>query len=266
MPHPPAGLAASDWRALVLVLVAILFWACSILPEDLTGLAFFAAAMILAVAPAEAVFSGFAATAVWLVFGGLVIGAAAAKTGLDRAVAAPFRPRYRQSYARCVALTLLLATALAFLVPATMTRVLLLVPIVSALAQDLGYPKGSSGHAGLAVAAIFGSHFPAMVILPATVPTVALVGAADAFLNLPVTYGAFLWTHGPVLGLGKALLLFFVILQLFPADAPSPAVAAAETGGIDPARRRLAWLLAAALVLWTTDALHGIAAAWVALA
>ncbi len=260
----PAGFAPADWRALVLALAAIAFWATALLPEDLTGLAFFAAAMILAVAPADVVFAGFASAAVWLVFGGLVIGAAVGDTGLDRVIAARFRPFFKGSYARCVALTVALAVALAFLVPSTMTRVVLLVPVVTALARELGYETGSRGFTGLALAAIFASYYPAVTILPAAVPTVALVGAAEAVHGERLTYAAFLATHGPVLGLVKAVLIVVVLVRLFPAPRPSPA---APTHVDDDRRRpRLTALMVVGLALWATDAVHGISPAWIALA
>ncbi len=260
----PAGWAVGDWRALVVALAAIAFWATALLPEDITGLAFFSAAMILAVAPAETVFAGFSSAAVWLVFGGLVIGAAVGDTGLDRAIAARFRPFFKGSYTRCVALTVALAVALAFLVPSTMTRVVLLVPVVTALAEELGYERGGSGHVGLALAAIFASYYPAVTILPAAVPTVALVGAAEALHGERLTYAAFLATHGPVLGVLKAVLIVWVLVRLFPAGAPRPP--AAQAIAADPRRPRLALLMVVGLALWATDAAHGISPAWIALA
>jgi len=260
----PAGWAVADWRALVLALAAIAFWATALLPEDLTGLAFFTAAMILAVAPAETVFAGFASAAVWLVFGGLIIGAAVGDTGLDRAIAARFRPFFKGSYPRCVALTVALAVALAFLVPSTMTRVVLLVPVVTALAEELGYARDGPGYVGLALAAIFASYYPAVTILPAAVPTVALVGAAEALHGERLTYAAFLATHGPVLGVLKAALIVLVLVRLFPAGGPTPP--AAQAVAADRRRPRLAALMVVGLALWATDALHGISPAWIALA
>ena len=261
-----AGLVLTfpEQRALVVALAAIAFWALAILPEDLTALVFFAAAMLLAVAPAEVVFSGFHSTAVWLVFGGLIIGAAVSAVGLDHAIAHRFRPLFRGSYARCVALTVLLAIALAFLVPSTMTRVILLVPVVAALADELGYGEESNGRTGLLLAAILASYYPAVAILPAAVPTVALVGAADAIHDVRLTYGAFLATHGPTLGALKAVLLTLVVVRLLPATTPR--AAAPDAVAAHPARPRLAVMMAAGLVLWATDALHGISPAWIALA
>ncbi|WP_406720931.1 hypothetical protein RPE78_00410 [Thioclava litoralis] len=62
----------------ILVAVTILLWASGRLPEYLTALIFFAAAMMFSVAPASVIFSGFVSAAFWLVLSGYVIGLALA--------------------------------------------------------------------------------------------------------------------------------------------------------------------------------------------
>ena len=70
----------------IIVGITILLWATSLLPEFMTALLFFAAAMIAKIAPPEVIFGGFASSAFWLVFSGFVLGIAIRKTGLaDRA-------------------------------------------------------------------------------------------------------------------------------------------------------------------------------------
>ena len=59
------------------------FWATNVVPSYYGALLFFLAAMVLGVAPANVVFSGFASGAVWLVFGGIIIGQSVRQTGLD---------------------------------------------------------------------------------------------------------------------------------------------------------------------------------------
>src|SRR3546814_14562404 len=88
--------------------------------------------------------------------------------------------------------------ALGFLMPSTMSRVILLLPIVLALAERLGYPDGSRGRTGLVVAVGFGSYFGPVAILPATVPTNVVTGAADVFYGVPLQYFYWLLIHFPV--------------------------------------------------------------------
>lgn len=73
----------------LIIAITIVLWATSLLPEFMTALLFFAAAMIAKIAPPEAIFGGFASSAFWLVFSGFVLGIAIRKTGLaDRAAQA----------------------------------------------------------------------------------------------------------------------------------------------------------------------------------
>ncbi len=60
----------------IIVGLTILLWATSLLPEFMTALLFFAAAMIAKIAPPEVIFGGFASSAFWLVFSGFVLGIA----------------------------------------------------------------------------------------------------------------------------------------------------------------------------------------------
>ncbi len=84
---PPAGLGPAAAKAAPLALIAIALWATAAIPEFVTALIFFLLAMLFAVAPAPVVFSGFASTAFWLVFAGLVIGVAVQRTGLGARIA-----------------------------------------------------------------------------------------------------------------------------------------------------------------------------------
>ena len=80
----------------LVTLVVIALWASARLPEYLVALLFFAAVMVLQLAPAAVTFSGFASSAFWLVLSGFVLGTAIRSTGLaDRsqpALAAPPAP------------------------------------------------------------------------------------------------------------------------------------------------------------------------------
>ncbi|MBD3707132.1 anion permease [Enterobacter hormaechei] len=66
----------------LIVGVTIVLWATSLLPEFITALLFFTAAMAARIAPPEVIFGGFASSAFWLVFSGFVLGVAIRKTGL----------------------------------------------------------------------------------------------------------------------------------------------------------------------------------------
>ena len=247
-----------------IIIATIGFWATRSLPEHLTALLFFLSCMLLEVAPAAVVFSGFSATAFWLVFGGLVLAVAVERTGLGARVAAVLLDQVDRDYRRLVAGLVGVALVLAFLVPSTMARMLMLVPLVTALADRLGFAPGSKGRAGMVLATALGTYTLAVGILPANVPNMVMAGAVETVHGVTLQYGPYLWLHFPVLGLVKALVLIWLVGWLF-GDRPS-GEAAAERPPMTPDAWRLAAVLALTLLLWATDFQHGVSPAWVALA
>lgn len=101
-------------RAAAVLLLIMSLLATGALPEYLTSLLFFLLAMALAIAPAAVVFSGFASSSLWLVFGGLIIVEAVTGTGLGSRVASSLLSRLTLTYTRLIALAVLFSTVLAY--------------------------------------------------------------------------------------------------------------------------------------------------------
>ena len=243
----------------------VALWATARLPEYLVALLFFALAMVLHVAPAEVVFSGFLSSAFWLVLSGFVLGVAIRKVGLADRAARLLAARMSGSWPRLVGGVVLLTYALAFVMPSNMGRIALLMPVVMALAEQAGLESGSRGQVGLALAVGFGTFQLSTSILPANVPNLVMAGAAETAYGLHFAYLSYLALHAPVLGVLKGTVLAICICLLFPARPRSIDVVA-STMPLSSAERRLGLLLLVTLALWTTDSLHGIAPAWVGLA
>ncbi|MEC9482873.1 MAG: SLC13 family permease, partial [Halomonas sp.] len=234
------------------------------LPQWLTALIFFALCMVAEVAPAGTVFAGFASAATWLVFSGLVIGAAIHYTGLGASLANRVGPRIAASYPLAIGGVVTLGVLMAFFMPSGMGRIVLMVPILITLADHLGYAPGRNGRMGIVLGGMMGTFLPTYAILPANVPNTVLMGAAEAVLGEPPTYSAYLLLHFPVLGLLKTLLLVALMLRLYPDSAPAPdaRVATGETF-LSRSEKQLSMLLLTAVLLWFTDSWHGISPAWV---
>lgn len=252
-------------HAAALVVLTTGFWALGSLPEHFTALLFFALAMVFAIAPPAVVFSGFASATIWLVVGGLFLAEAVRTTGLGRRFAGVLFGRFTGSYAALVAAIAVAGTALAFFMPATVGRILLLIPVVTALAERAGFERNSNGYTGLCVMAIIISYQSGNGVLPANAPNLVLSGAAEAMYNVHLNYAEWMWVMFPVLCLVKGGILVALICRLYPAAARLQPVPEAPTP-MSAAELRLAGILVIALLLWVTDFLHGIRAGWVALA
>lgn len=261
---PPAGLPREAAHAAALCLATIGLFATGALPEYVTAILFFLVAMLAKIAPPTVIFSGFHSTAFWLVFGGLVIGVGVRRTGLAERLARSISGRLGGGYPMVIAGTVAIGVGLAFLMPSTLSRVLLLMPIMLAMAEGMGFGPGSNGRTGVVLAATFSTMIPGFAILPATVPTMVLIGASETLYGVVPTYGAYLLLHFPVLGLLKALVIAGLVIWLFP-DRPQAPAAASPREPMTREAKLMAGLLAAALILWVTDFLHHVSPAWVAL-
>lgn len=261
----PLGLTANQAYSAALIIGTLALWATAIIPEIMASLLFFLLAMLLALAPAKIVFSGFHSTANWTIFGGLVIGAAVQITGLGERIANALAMRFTFGYVGVITGMVTVGVVLSFLMPSSMGRIVLLAPIAMALAAQLGFKPGSNGYFGVIMAMGWGTSGPAAGILPANVPNLILMGAAESAYDVVFTYGSYLLLHFPTLGLFKSILIIAVIVVLFP-DRPKIEDFEAATTQTTADEKRLGLFLVLALIAWMTDFVHEISPAWIALA
>ena len=262
----PVGVEPVVMRTAGIVMLTIGLFATAVIPEFLSALIFFFLCVIVAVAPPSVVFSGFFSGAVWLVLGGLIIGIGIEVSGLGARVAGTLERVFGQSYFRVVAGTVLLMLMLAFLMPSAVGRVTIMLPVVLALADRLGFEAGSNGRAGLTLAVGMGTLVSPFSILPANVPNVVLSGAAEAVHGIQFSYTDWLMLHFPVLGLVGLISLPVAIYLVFPDK-----IVDRSNKETEPSRpwsfneKKLLGLLVITLGLWATDNLHGVSPAWVSL-
>ncbi len=263
---PPADMPVEAARGAALCIAVMALLATASVPEYVAAMIFFAVAVLFEVAPSQVVLSGFTSSGFWLVFGGLMIAAGVRHTGLAVRLAQMITARIANSYPSLVIGVSVLGLALGFLMPSTLSRVLIMMPIVLAIADRAGFAPGTNGRAGMVLASSFITMIPCFTILPAAVPAMVLSGASETLYGYTPTYGSWLLLHFPILGLLKAAVIAYASIKLFPdtvgaAEMP-PDAPAKSIGGQE---RTMAFLLAAALALWATDFLHHISPAWIAL-
>lgn len=251
-------------HAAALMLLTIGLWATAVLPEYLVGLLFLALCMLLAIAPASVVFSGFASGTLWLVLGGLVIAEAVAATGLGERLARSLFAHVPLSYGGVIGAATAVTLVLAFLMPATVARVVLLLPIFAALGARVGLAPGSNGQHALALVAMIVSFQCGVTVLPANAPNLVLAGAAETLHGTTITYVEYLVSQFPVLGFLKAIVIAWLVVKLFP-DQIRPPDRDAHPRPLSSAEWRLTLTLVGALALWATDFWHGINPGWIAL-
>lgn len=262
----PAALGPRGGITLAIVLVTLGLWATALVPGYFASLLLFASVLIAGLQPAPLVFSGFASAAVWLIISGFVIGAAVSATGLDGRLAGFIAPLLTTSYPRLIGGLMLACMILGFLMPSSVGRAVVMVPIGMALADRCGFEKGSKGRIGIAAILAIGCNMPSFAILPANIPNMVLAGSAETILGIHFTYTDYLLLHYPVLGILKSIITVVLVIVLFPAKVGEPiGTTAATVATHRNGQGKVIAILLLTLAFWMTDSWHGINSAWIGL-
>jgi len=250
-------------RTWALVIFAVSLFATHALPEHITALLVMFVALVADVAPANVVFSGFEVGALWLLFSGIIIGVAAQEAGLGLYVAKKILGRVRLTYVRAVILLVIAAFLMGFVIPATIPRIILMMPIALGLAQAMGFKEGGKGYTGLVFAMGVGTFGPTFAVVTANLPTMVHVGAMETVYGLKLSYSQYLLYHFPVTGIFRALALVTMLILLF--REKETRISEEDSPVMTRTQKRLMVVLASALIIWGTDVWHGVHPAWVAM-
>lgn len=257
------------WQAAGLGCAALTLFATRAIPEIVTAFAIFLSALALGVVPRETVFSGFMSSGFWLLVSGIILGSAIAATGLAGRISGSLIALSGPSYPRAVMILAAAGLALGVLIPSTMPRIIILIPIASAMGNHLRLAPDGRGAIGLIATASAATLLPTYTILTANLPTIVQVGTMDQLYGVQATYSGYLLQQLPVNILRFALLVTLMVgftrEPVTQAEQSAPETQPA-TQPARPEQRRLLMVLGAAIFMWMTDFLHGIPPAWVALA
>ena len=100
--------------------------------------------------------------------------------------------------------------------------------------------------------------------LPANAPNLVLAGAAETLYKTTFIYGEWLLVQLPVMGVLKAVVIVLCLWWLFP-DETRAVAADEQRTPMSAQEKRLAVILACAVLLWATDFVHGVHPGWVGL-
>jgi di/tricarboxylate transporter len=250
-------------RVAAISALSIGLFATRLLPEVVTALGCFLAFIAIGAAPNEVIFSGFASSGFWLLFAGLVIGTAITATGLGMQVALRIFQHTGDSYVKAALLLAISGLGLGLLVPATIPRIIIMLPIALSLAKTMGYAIGSRGHVGLTVTAAVATNLPTFAFLTGNLPTIIHSGAFETLYGVRTAYTDYFIEQAPI-----NLVRFIALLILMLPFAPPRSDKTSDLESPTPftsVQKLLFVLICVAILFWVTDTWHGISPAWVAL-
>lgn len=256
--------SAPLWMAAGLGCAAVTLFATRAIPEIVTAFGIFLTALALGVVPREIVFSGFLSSGFWLLVSGIILGAAITSTGLASRISGHLLAATGPSYPRAVLIVAAAGMALGVLIPSTMPRIIVMIPVAAALAGHLNLAPDGRGAIGLVATAATATLLPTYTILTANLPTIVHVGTMDQLYGVHSTYSGYLFLQWPVNAL-RFVLLVALMVRFTREPVHCNATIETETQVARPEQRRLLLVLGAAICMWMTDFVHGIAPAWVAL-
>ena len=258
---PIPGLMPDGKKCLAMSLCAVCWWATGAMHPGYTALALLAGYTLFLdseLVPAATVFGLWTTPTMYLVVGGFLIAKAVEASGLGRRAALAFISRFTRSYGGMVFSCYLLGLLLSFVIPHPWPRSFLLLSVMSHAARSAGLSQKAAANLKLAV---FVASVPASMILLTGDSTLnPLIGG---FAGTTVSWLQWLVYMGPpgLLALaltGTVQLLSYRQREAFQLDLVQVRSQLADLGKLTRPEMRVIAVMAAAVLFWITDSLHGL--------
>ncbi len=261
--YAPLELEPAAKHALAITSFTIIAWITEALDHALTGLIGCYLYWALGVVKFNVAFSGFANDTAWFLFGAVLFGAMATKSGLARRLAFLVILRVGKTYPRILLGLILSDFLLTFLVPSGIARVVILGAVALGLMEAFGMSKGSNiGRGMFLILTYTAGIFDKMIIAGAA--SITARGLIERFGQVPV-----LWSKWFIAYLPCDLITIFVAwrltLWLYPPEKEAISGGAdhlvaglKKMGSWSALEKKTAILMLIAVGLWMTDYLHHI--------
>jgi solute carrier family 13 (sodium-dependent dicarboxylate transporter), member 2/3/5 len=261
----PLQLESHAKHALAITVGVVIAWITQAFDHALTGLMGCYLYWALGVVKFETAFYGFSNSTPWFLFGALLFGVMATKSGLARRLAYMVMRRVGHSYSRLLLGLILSDFILTFLVPSGIARVVLMAAVALGLIEAFGVGVGSNIGRGMFIILTYtATVFDKMVIAGAA--SITARGLIERIGHVPVLWSKWFLAYLPC-NLLTILIAWILVLRLYPperADLPGGADHLNEElqrmGPWTALEKKSAVLMLLAVLLWMTDFWHHIPA------
>ena len=273
---PIAGLPAEGQKALAITVFAVIWWVFGVAHPAYTTLLLFLGYILLigdiqaadgsTVSMTGQVFKLFTMSLGWLMIGAFLIATAVTKSGLAKRVAYFFMTRYAKSYKSIIVLAYVLGIVLSFIIPHPFPRVLLIMAVVSQIIKESGANETDTASLGFAVFSSV-TATSMILLLGDSVLNVAGVGFSGEQVGF-LEWIKYMAVPGLIASALMMLLTFVMFKQTgsFEINKEKILEEQKKLGPLSRDEKVVGIWVIIALILWSTDSLHHIDPAWVALA
>jgi sodium-dependent dicarboxylate transporter 2/3/5 len=253
-------------HVLAIVAFMVIAWITQAVDYVLTGFIGCFLFWALKIVPFPVAFSGFANDTAWFLFGALLIGVIATRSGVALRIAYTIMLRVGITYPRVLLGLIVTDFLLTFLVPSGIARVVIMAAIALGLVEAFGAARGSNVARGMFLVLTYTANiFDKMIIAGAG--SITARGLIEKVGGVEVLWSQWFLAFLPA-SIITVLAAWRLTLWLYPPEK------VALEGGYEFLRqelrrlgplslreRKAALLIAAAIVLWLTDFLHHISPA-----
>ena len=248
----------------------IIAWMTELMEYAATGLLGLMLFWFFDVADETVIFSGFVNDTSWFYVGAMLIGAMAGKSGLPQRIGNFVISRIGVTYSRVVLGLIIIDLLLTFVVPSGTAVLVIMASLALAVMKLFDAGKGSNIGRGLFLTLTYVTGiFNKMIIAgSASIMARGMIEQAGVTVSYAQWFVAFLPTM-----LVTVVAAWWFTLKAFPPEASSLTDRSEQvqahfrtTEPWTPLSRKAALLCGLALLLWMTDALHGISPAIIAFA
>jgi anion transporter len=266
----PLPLERPAQKAIAITSFMIIAWITHALDHAVTGLIGCYLFWALGVVKVEIAFGGFSSSTPWFLFGAVLFGTMATKSGLGRRLAYIVLRAVGSTYSRLLLGLIIADFLLTFPVPSGIARVVIMAAVAIGLMQAAGVGPGTNLGRGLFIILTYTANiFDKMIIAGAAAITAQGLIAQTG--HVEVLWSRWLLAFLPVTGL-TILVAWRLTLWLYPPEREALAKGSKvldkelqNMGAWTTLEKKTAILMGVAITLWMTDRLHHISPAVVAL-
>ncbi len=268
MATPPEGLTTEAMRAIGILIFAVGWWICQIVPEYVTGMLMCTLWAATGCVKYEVAFSTFAGKGWWMMVGAFAMGAIAGRTGLLRRISLYVLTLFPATFKGQVLGLMGAGTVISPLVPSMNAKSALSAPLALAISDSLGAERKSSAASGLMAACYTGFVLMGHIFLSGSFSHYMLISA------LPEQYKNVSWFDWLLWALPWGIIAFTgLALYIFWAHSPEVPLALPrgygrqqlqKIGPMSKDEKIVLGVILCALLGWMTSFLHHISGAAIA--
>lgn len=259
----PQSLTVKAMWGMAIFVCAIVWWMAEVFPDYVTALLMLLAWAGFKVVPFGTAFAGFSNATVWLLIGAFGMAVGVSKSGLLSRISLYLMGLFPLTFKGQTLALMATGTLIMPLMPSGSAKIAVVAPFSTAVSDNMGYAHKSRGAGG-----IFASMYLSLgcihpLFLSGSFLCYAVVGLLPKDIQPQITWTTWFINALPW-GLTVLVLGYLSILLMYKPEEEktlSPEMIKQQRAALGPVTTRekfVAVVLAATLLLWMTERIHGI--------